>query len=164
MSQFKAARVLVRTSLRLFRKQKEENLIKQKNSRNLYAYINCHLKNKSAAEIKLHDGSLSDSATANAFSNIFCRNFGRATDVGAQFNSGASPSGNTLENFSCDMSTLKKLIFCSRNSAAGPDGFSMGIIQQIFHCISYSLLIVYQQSLFQGIFPAVWKTAHIVPI
>ena len=52
----------------------------------------------------------------------------------------------------------------ARNSAAGPDGFSVSIIKQIFHCISYPILVIFQQSLHRGMFPTVWKAAYIAPI
>ena len=64
---------------------------------------------------------------------------------------------DTLSAFSCDMAVLKKIVSSVRNSAAGPDGFSMSIIKQIFHSICYPLLVIFQQSLHRGVFPTVWK-------
>ena len=163
-SQFEAARRLVRTDLRAFRKQKEKSLMNRKDRKNLFKYINSHIKGNLSTVIKLYDGSLTDAATANVFSNMFCKNFGRTSVVSVPVNIDDPSLPDNLSAFSCDMAALKKIVLSARNSAAGPDGFSMSIIKQIFHCISYPLLVIFQQSLHQGVFPTVWKAAYIASI
>ena len=62
------------------------------------------------------------------------------------------------------MLNLRRVVSSSRNTASVPGGFSMAMIKQLFHCICYPLIVICQQLLFNGKFPAVWKLAHIVPI
>ena len=95
---------------------------------------------------------------------MLCKNFGRAFDVTVPVNIDEPTLPDTLSAFSCDMAALKKIVSSARNSAAGPDGFSMSIIKQIFHCISHPLLVIFQHSLHRGVFPTVWKAAYIEPI
>ena len=58
---------------------------------------------------------------------------------------------------------LRRVVSSGRNTASGPYWFSMAMIKQLFYCI-YPLLVICQQSLFNGKFPAVLKLAHMVPI
>jgi hypothetical protein len=50
------------------------------------------------------------------------------------------------------------------HGAAGPDGLTSKIISGIAPLIAKPLFIMYQQSVFNGLFPDKWKTARITPI
>ena len=161
-SQFKAARRLVRRSIRNYYKIKEEKLINQKDCKKFYAYLNSRIKNSKSTAIKLYDGNLTDVEIANIFSKEFGKNFNGKNHSSTTVD--LLSCSSKLTAFSCGMSMLRRVVSSSRNTASGPDGFSMAMIKQLFHCICYQLLVICQQSLFNGKFLAAWKLAHIVPI
>ena len=51
----------------------------------------------------------------------------------------------------------------SANTAAGPDSIAFSMIKKIASHIVYLLIIIFQHSLAQGIFPLLWKRAYIIP-
>ena len=54
------------------------------------------------------------------------------------------------------------LIQCP-NSNSSPDGFSFKILKAVSDLIINPLNNIFQHSLFEGIFPTVWKEATVIP-
>ena len=171
MERFRTLRNAVRKSVRDFLIDQESALLRSGDKRKFFAYVNRRLGRDRVDQNKiyLHDGTLSDSATAEAFSKEFTKNFSSSTS-GFSCQSAAIKDidsnhlHNVLDAFNCDEFTIRKTLRSCRNTAAGPDGYSMKLIKQIINYISRPLLTIYQNSLNQGKFPSIWKRALIVPI
>ena len=67
------------------------------------------------------------------------------------------------KRFNCTKRDIIEALNRRANSAAGPDGIAFSMVKKIASYIVYPLLIIFQHSLAQGIFPLLWKRAYVVP-
>ena len=65
--------------------------------------------------------------------------------------------------FNCTKQDIIEALNCSANTAAGPDDIAFLMIKKIASHIVYPLLIIFQQSLAQEIFPLLWKRDMLSP-
>ena len=50
------------------------------------------------------------------------------------------------------------------NKASGPDLISNKMIKNVSEAIAIPLCIIFNRSLFEGIFPDIWKLSNLVPL
>ena len=107
---------------------------------------------------------MSEAETVAMFTKEFASNFNGTHMQNAGF--ADNRAYNTFPPLvsNCDETSIRWTISSCLYSSAGPDGFSMATIKKITYAICRPLLIIFQNSLFQGKFSAVWKLAHIAPI
>ena len=66
--------------------------------------------------------------------------------------------------FKCSEIAVMEALTCCPNSYSSPDGIPFKLLKLIAQFIFRPLNIVFQHSLFQGIFPKIWKIAIIIPL
>lgn len=73
-------------------------------------------------------------------------------------------SGN-LANISVSIQDVKvKLKLLDGSKGAGPDGIPPKFLKACSTELSLPLSLIFNKSLSQGVFPSIWKTAHVIPI
>ena len=144
----------------------EKNLFRSDNSKGkFYGYIKSQTTvNQSIPSIKKNDGSLvfTDQEKAHEFINYFSSVSTMDNNVLPEF---APQCNGSLENFSCNVRDVIKVVMKLRNSSsAGPDGINVFFIKKILAEIANPLCKIYNVSLSQGTLPDDWKIAHVIPV
>ncbi|CAH2088841.1 unnamed protein product [Euphydryas editha] len=98
------------------------------------------------------------------FSNYFNSIFDEPSNVPVLY-IGPIKGSNTLSNIRItQVDILRKIAKLDPYKGAGPDGIPPILIKNCGKELCVPLLILFNASLQAGIFPSIWKTAHIVPI
>ena len=71
---------------------------------------------------------------------------------------------NELNKLRCTKEDILRILKYCPNTAAGPYGFSFALIKELIKFIIYPLTIIFQNLLFQGKFPSLWKLTYLKPI
>ena len=140
----------------------ESRLINCNNRRAFFKNINARLGHSKCIPTfcKTDSGQLlsTDDEIADAFNKEFSLNFGC---VLATCCPPGDPEGLLLN---CTLTDIQKYFSIVPDSAAGFDGISGQVLKNIKTSVAYPLWIIFQQSLAQATFPALWKEAIIQPI
>lgn len=99
---------------------------------------------------------------ANAFAQYFGSVFEPST-ISSSVRPVASVNALVI-NVITDAEVKKQLNELNINKGAGPDGLPPIFLKSCVDSIYYPLLIIFNKSLSEGIFPSVWKRAQVVPI
>ena len=152
-SAFKAASRTARAALRQHRRCEEMRLIYSQNRHKLFKYINC----KTGAGTKLIHISKNDVALTNQeaaevqlqtfSSNISIRHITKPCST--------STHTQSLTDFACMPALIVEALHRSPNSNSCPDDLSFKLIKAVAKSIIAPLTIIFQHSLFEGIFPSV---------
>ena len=106
--------------------------------------------------------STSDFEKANALSNQYASVFVNDNGIFPEFNVNCNSS---LDNFSCDIQSMIKIIKqLKNNSAPGPDSLTPFFLKNIVASIANPLCKLYNCFLAEGFIPNEWKVAYIIPI
>ena len=161
-SAYHAARNLFRTVLSGWRADYERRLSCNRDKRNFYRYINKRLGRCSPSLTLVQDADkvVHGAAAAELLSKQFASNFTPKSNAAPQLL--ASDSDGLL--LTCSIDDVIRAIRSSSNSAAGQDGYSNQMIKLLEPSIKYPLLVIFQQSLYNGKFPWAWKEAKIFPL
>ena len=95
---------------------------------------------------------------AEMFNKEFSKNFNESEVVTA------FPPGKHGLLFNCTPEDIREAIGCMRISALGPDCISAKQIKGVAPAIIMPLVVICQQSFYQGKFPSTLKTANVCPI
>lgn len=139
-----------------------------KNVKCFWSYVNSkrNLKDTIPHTMKYNSSEASD---LKSICELFSQYFG---SVFEKDNPGYyNPEDNLLKS-NCSLSTifiseddiLGKIKKLDVNKGAGPDGIPPYIIKHCAKELCHPLYFIFNQSLQTGVFPEVWKTAHIIPI
>jgi hypothetical protein len=165
-AQYKASACNFKNAFLKSKCEYEKNLFQNENcSGKFYGYVKRQTSvNNSIPCIKKADGTLTltDYEKSCEFSNYFSSVFVKDNNVLPAFNYTCTDS---LESFSCNVQSIIKVVMKLKNgSSSGPDGLSVLFIKKIIAVIANPLCKVFNKSLNEGVLPADWKTAHIVPV
>jgi hypothetical protein len=112
--------------------------------------------------VKCRRKDVSDSDATELLMQEFASNFLLPTDVWACVS--ANMSKESLLQINCSEQLVAEALKSCPNSNACPDGMSFRILKMFSHLLVRPLNIVFQQSLYTGTFPAVWKHSVILPL
>ena len=124
------------------------------------------IKNKKdqCAPINTNNKTLTDShQKSNAFNDYF-------TSILTQEDLSSLPKMNDspfpeIPHISVSVNGVANLLHnLNPHKATGPDGIPAYFLKELSHEIAPSLTLIFQSSLQQGVLPAEWKSANIVPI
>ena len=159
MSAFKAASRTARAALRQHRHCEEMRLICSQDHHRLFKYINCKtVAGTKSIHICKNDVALTDQEAAEVLLQTFSSNFSIRHTAKP---SSTSTHTQSLTDFACPI--VEALHRCP-NSNSCPDGLSFKLIKAVAKSIIAPLTIIFQHSLFEGIFPSVWKEAVVIPL
>ena len=162
MSAFKAASRTAIAALRQHRRCEEMCLIYSQDHHKLFKYINCKTGagTKSILYCK-NDVAVTDQEAAEVLLQTFTSNFLiRHTAKPCS----TSTHTQSLTDFACMPAALiVEVLHRCRNSNSCPDGLSFKFIKAVAKSIITPLTIIFQHSLFEGIFSSVWKEAVVIP-
>jgi hypothetical protein len=129
-----------------------------------YNYVNKRLgRTQVAPRLVRGADTLSDVDAANAFLTEFSNHFTRDSPTTYHVAASAIACATPLL-LNCSSNDIKEALTRCADTTAGPDSFSYKLIKRCFHELLKPLVIIFQQSLVQGIFPTSWKTANITPL
>ena len=163
---YKVVKRNVRAAIRQHRRNLEYRLTFSRNRKAFFSYVYDKL-GRANTDICLDiDGTAaSDSSAAKAFLSEFSSNFSRAADVYPVAPLATSP--DDLEStllLNCTEADIAAALQACPNSNSSPDGISYLLLKTISGLIIQPMNIIYQQSLFAGIFPSAWKRAVVIPL
>ena len=101
-----------------------------------------------------------DRDVADAFCHEFSKNFSAGSDVSSCIDIIHESSFNPY----CAELKVAEALLCCQSSNSSPNGISYKILKFFSHLIVRPIHIVFQQSIYSGIYPAVWKQALVVPL
>ena len=159
---YKAARKTARAAIRRHRRNVESRLIYNNDSKAFYSYINNKRKNDKQICLAINDKALTDREAAEAFQAQFVTNFSPAFGAGHQID----VNNTDVQGFmpTCNERLIFEVMKACSNSDSSPDGISYKLLKAISQYIIRPLNIIFQQSIFNGIFPSVWKRAVVLPL
>ena len=153
---------MVKKAINAFHAGGKSRIINCKNRRAFFKYINARLCHSKCIPTfcKTDSGQLlsTDDEIADAFNKEFSLNFGSVLATCC------TPSDPEDLLLSCTLTDVQKYFSNVPNSATGFDGISGKVLKNIKTSVAYPLWIIFQQSLAQATFPALWKEAIIKPI
>ena len=142
----------------------------KENKSKFFRYVNNRLGRSRLHPVLLGgDSELVDSDAVEAIRDEFSSNFASLQEsplTASHEVGGGVPSvtGGKQLQFNCISAGIMAVLACCANSAAEPDGVSFRLIKEFSAEILLPLTTVFQQSLFQGQFPIMWKCAKVVPL
>ena len=162
MSAFKAASRTVRAALRQHRRCEEMRLIYSQDRHRLFKYINCKTgAGTKSIHVCKNDVALTDQEAAEVLLQTFSSNFSIRHTAKP---SSTSIHTQSLTDFACTPALIVEALHRCPNSNSCPDGLSFKLIKAVAKSIIAPLTIIFQHSLFEGIFPSVWKEAVVIPL
>ena len=161
---YKAAGATAGAAIRSHQRNIEHRIIYSNNHKAFFSYINNKLNQpKCNNDICLKINNISivdDQDVADALCHEFSKNFSAGSDV--------SSCIDTIHEFSfnlyCTEFKVIEALLCCQSSNSSPDGISYKILKLFNYLIFRPINIVFQQSIYSGIFSAVWKQAPVVPL
>ncbi len=165
-NQYKAAKRNARAAIRQHNRNIEYRLTFARNRKAFFSHIYKKLGRASHDVCVDVNGTLApDSVAAEAFLCEFSNNFSKATDA-LSLTSDVSVDGGqqSLFTFNCTEADVMAALIACPIADSSPDGLSYRLLKAVAGCIIRPLNIIFQQSLFSGIFPRVWKTAVVLPL
>jgi hypothetical protein len=140
------------------------NLADCKNTKKFFQYVNKRVKARSSIHhLTSSNGTVeSDIEKAILLNNTFGNNFTQGTCNNSSCESVTSNNNRFRINITYE-DVLRVLSHVSPG-ASGPDGLNGDVIRSIAPLIAKPLFTIFQQSIFNGIFPLTWKRARIAPI
>lgn len=163
-AKYKLSCKIVKKAIYNYRCSELSNLSKCKNPKKIFQYINKRIKNNSRIHnLRSNDGNVleSDENKANLLNATFVNNF-------TPCNSNTKVDSTNLNNdgfiINITYDEVLQTLCNVPSGAAGPDGLNGEIIRSLAPLIAKPMFIIYQQSIFTGIFPSAWKRARIAPI
>ena len=121
----------------------------------------------SGNSIHLCDGnSTSDQEVADTPLRTFSLNFFSTVPSSPRFDehTPSTPPAVSLSHFNCTPSMVTEALIQCPNSNSSPDGISFKRLKAVSDLIISPLNTIFQHSLFEGIFPSVWKKATVVTL
>ena len=162
MSAFKATSRTARAALRQHRRSEEMRLIYSQNRHRLFKYINCKTgAGTKSIHICKNDVALTDQEAAEILLQTFSSNFSIRHTAKP---SSTSEHKQSLTDFACTPALIVEALHRCPNSNSCPEGLSFKLIKAVAKPIIAPLTIIFQHSLFEGIFPSVWKGAVVIPL
>ena len=164
-AEYKSIRNKVTTAIRSDKEKFQLRLVKsfKANPKRFYGYVRSKQTVKTTLSSLLKDdGSTtkSDSESAELLCRQFQEVFTREPDKPALLN-----SNNPVRNIQFDADTvMKKLKKLKPEKSPGPDGIHPMVLQNTAEVVADPLAQIFQESYSQGLLPADWKKANIVPI
>jgi len=159
----------VKNLIRNAKRNMERRLANQtgRNSKPFYNYVKKRTSGKSsigplknAAGVTVSDEEGMAEELNSYFSSVFTRE-----DTSSVPNITPLPTKSKLrKSWITAEKVRKKIKDLKPHSAAGPDGISPRLLQECIAELSPVLAMIYRKSMDQGIVPAEWKTANVVPI
>ena len=140
-------------------------------SNNCKAFFS-HMHRKTAAHsgnsIRLCDGdnALSYQEAADTLLRTFSLNFSTTVPSLPRLDEHTPPTppAVSLSHFNCTPSMVTEALIQCPNSNSSPDGISFKLLKAISDLIISLLNTIFRHSLFEGIFPSVWKEATVIPL
>lgn len=169
MHNYKSCCKEIRSAIMNFRLSTENNLLSSNNNKKFFQFIRSNLKSNSAPTVLRSNGVdlITDYEIAEAFSWEFSSNFSTSNNVDQEESIIADSyleRNDVIELPNISIEIVRKALQSVPNTAAGPDGISGKLLKSLSTQLLYPLFLIFQKSLFQGIFPAEWKMAYITPI
>jgi Reverse transcriptase (RNA-dependent DNA polymerase)/Endonuclease-reverse transcriptase len=165
-SLYEAAKRNTRAAVRQHNRNLEYRLTFSRNRKAFFSHIYKKLGRVSHdISVDVNGTQASDSVAAEAFIGEFSNNFSKATDAlsAASVVSIDDVQQSQLVLNCTEADVMAALIACPIADSS-PDGLSYRLLKVVAGCIARPLNIIFQQSLFTGIFPRVWKTAVVLPL
>ena len=158
-----AARRAVKAAIRAHQRNLDQRLVYSRDRTAFFSYIRSKTSEpRRAISIGVDGDTVSDAEAADIFSRDFSSNFSAPASVQLPVQSTQSVEEGLLFN-STETAVLEALLSCS-NSNSCPDDISFKMLKSVAGCLVRPLNVVFQQCLFEGTFPNVWKQAVIIPL
>ena len=158
---------IARAAIRQHRQSQETHLVYSKNKKSFFSHINGYLADH-VHSIRLisHGSALDDHDAANVLLREFSANFSlpcRQADglANAEF-SGTSDCTHFILN--CTITMVQAAIAVCPLTNSSPGGISLKLLTHISQYIIYPLKVIFQYSIFDGVFPTAWKQAVVIPL
>ena len=166
MLRYKSLNEKFNKQLNKFLKNSEEKLLSKGGSKQLYQFI--ARKTTSKVQIKvIRDASGNLCSTPETCSDSLARHFA-AVHKGSPVSMPPQTTGSLPEMQNCPYFTkdiiLKNLKSCKKSFSETPDGIPSVFIVNIAPLLCAPLEIIYNNSLYSGNIPEIWKHAYVTPI
>ena len=103
---------------------------------------------------------MSDYDVCEALADEFSRNFSSPSTVTVAIDS----TSDSKFQVDISMQSLLQVLRDLPNSAAGPDGIPAAVYKRLAPILAAPLRLIFAQSLMQGVVPAAWKLAKVMPL
>ena len=110
------------------------------------------------------DNTLSDQEAADTLLRTFSLNFFSTVPSSSHLDGHTSPTppAVSLSHFNCTPNMVTEALIQCLNSNSSPDGISFKLLKAVSDLIISPLNTIFQHSLFEGIFPSIWKEATVI--
>ena len=112
------------------------------------------------------DNALSDQEAADTLLRTFSLNFFSTLPSLSRLDEHTPPTppAVSLSHFNCTPSMVTEALIQCPNSNSSPDDISFKLLKAVSDLIISPLNTIFQHSLFEGIFPSIWKEATVIPL
>ncbi len=156
-------RKTVKAAVRSFRRNQEERLVYARDKRTFFAHVNQRTRNYDfMVNITDGDNIVSDQSAANLLGNEFAANFSSGANGNQKPTVSLEPHSSLL--FNCSEAAVTTALRSCPNSRSSPDNISYQLLKRVSQYIIRPLNIIFQHSLFEGVFPKAWKNAVVIPL
>ena len=160
-SAFRATKRTVRSAIRQHYRNLEQKFIYSNNRKSFFKHINRKISDQRNSINLSADGRLlTNTEAANVFLQEFTNNFASKRNSISERLHGSS-SGLQL---TCTEQLVFNALRCCPNTMSSTDNISFALLKNIQRHIIRPLNIIFQQSIFSGEFPAIWKRAIVMPL
>jgi ribonuclease P/MRP protein subunit RPP40 len=160
---FEAARKTAKAAIRAHRRNQEQRLVYSNSRSAFFSYINQKTRSHHPAiSICVDEDCVTDQQAADIFATQFSSNFS-ATAGNVQPPVTPTSSRSHLSFNSTEAAVLEALV-SSPNTNSSPDGISFKLLKAVSANLARPLNIIFQHSLFDGVFPSIWKHAVVTPL
>jgi hypothetical protein len=161
---YKKARKDARAAIRSHHRNVEHRMTYSNSRHIFFSYVSGRLRSRTRGiQLITSNGTLvSDNMAADMLLREFVKNFSIATVVSACVEEHSRES-SLFQPYCSEQLVAQALVGCPDSNSC-PDGISYKILKMYSQFLVRPINIVFQQSMYSGTFPAVWKHAVIIPL
>ena len=164
-AQIKIVSEKLRKAIDSHRRNREKAVLKSKNVKHFFSFVNSHIKEKDTIPPILINNvsSTNDTDIANEFASHFSSSYNHTFYQLPTFST--QPSSTSLQYISFTPLEIEKALNAlpSRNSTS-PDNIPYSFLKSASQTICYPLSILFSQFLLHGHVPSIWKTSYVRPV